>query len=537
VADTLTCGQALVGLLERYDVDTVFGIPGTHTIELYRGLVSSSIRHVLARHEQGAAFMADGYSRVSGKPGVCFLIAGPGVMNAATAIASAYNDSIPLLIITSVTHHGALGKAWGEGHEMHDQRATLTPITAFSATVHQPNDLPDLVGKAYSLFAAGRPRPVHIEVPTNLFPAPISSDVFDREWLPRVASRPPGANSEDIEAAAHELRAAEKPMIYVGGGAKRASREVTALAEQLAAPVAHTVGGIGVLAGSHPLNLGSVSFETTRAALESADVLLALGTEMGSVDRWYNPIAPRGRLIRVDIDPLKLSDHYRAQVAINADAGLAAKAISERLHEQATSVTTSEAHTLAEHNRAQSAQSLTPLEQKHCRVWETLQAAVPASTRFFGDMCQLAYTACRMVSSEQPGHQIHPIGFGCLGFALPAALGARCALLVEPIVVVSGDSGLLYTVQEMACAFDESLPVILILWNNYALGEIRDGFIRRGIQPIAVSPRPPDNLMLAKSFGWHAQRVNGHQSLRTALGEALDKAEPSLIEVLESDEY
>jgi thiamine pyrophosphate-dependent acetolactate synthase large subunit-like protein len=142
-----------------------------------------------------------------------------------------------------------------------------------------------------------------------------------------------------------------------------------------------------------------------------------------------------------------------------------------------------------------------------------------------------------MVSSEQPGHQIHPIGFGCLGFALPAALGARCALRDEPIVVVSGDSGLLYTVQEMACAFDESLPVILILWNNYALGEIRDGFIRRGIQPIAVSPRPPDNLMLAKSFGWHAQRVNGHQSLRTALGEALDKAEPSLIEVLESDEY
>ena len=373
MGDTLTCGEALVGLLERYQVDTVFGIPGTHTIELYRGLVSSSIRHILARHEQGAAFMADGYSRASGKPGVCFLIAGPGLMNAATAIASAYNDSTPLLIITSVTH------------------------------------------------SAGRPRPVHLEIPTNVFPLPIQSEDFDRKWLPRPPSRRPAANPADLDAAVCKLRNARQPMIYVGGGAKHASFEVTALAERLVAPVANTVGGIGVVPGSHPLNLGSVSFEATRSALESADVLLALGTEMGSVDRWYNPIVPRGALIRVDIDPLKLNDHYGAAVALCADTALAAAAIVKELDTDISSSRTSDAHSLCEHIRAESIESLTALEMKHRRVWNTMQTAFPASTRFFGDMCQLAYTACRIVSSEEPVRQIHPIGFGCLGFGLPAA--------------------------------------------------------------------------------------------------------------------
>ena len=537
MGDTITCGEALVRLLERYDVDTVFGIPGTHTIELYRGLVSSPIRHVLARHEQGAAFMADGYARVREKAGVCFLIAGPGIMNAATAIASAYNDSVPMLIITSVTHHGALGKGWGEGHEMQDQRATLSPITAFSATVHEPADLPDLLGRAFSLFAAGRARPVHIEVPTNIFPMEVTSETFTRDWRVRQSSRRPAPNPLDVEAAVSLLRDAEQPMLYVGGGTRHASAEVRELAERLNAPLAHTVGGIGVMPAQHPLNLGSVSFEATRSALEAADVLLALGTEMGSVDRWYNPIAPRGKLIRVDIDHKKLSDHYPAAVGMAADTALAAQAICSQLGDKPDSNHTQETHDLVAQVRGASMASLTDLEHKHSRVWDTLRDAFPAGTRFFGDMCQLAYSACRIVGTDAPAQQIHPIGFGCLGFGLPAALGACCALPDETIAVVTGDSGLLYTVQEMATATEESLAVTVIVWNNYALGEIRDGFVHRGIQPIAVTPSPPDNLALARSFGWHAERAAGHDSLASAVSSALSRDGPSLIEVLESDDY
>lgn len=167
---TLTAGQALVRLLANYGVDTVFGIPGVHTLELYRGLPGSGIRHVLTRHEQGAGFMADGYARVSGKPGVCFVITGPGVTNVATAIGQAYADSVPLLVISSVNHSASLGKGWGCLHETQDQRAMTAPITAFSALALSPEQLPELIARAYAVFDSERPRPVHISIRSTCSP-------------------------------------------------------------------------------------------------------------------------------------------------------------------------------------------------------------------------------------------------------------------------------------------------------------------------------------------------------------------------------
>lgn len=182
---TLTAGQALVRLLANYGVDTVFGIPGVHTLELYRGLPGSGIRHVLTRHEQGAGFMADGYARVSGKPGVCFVITGPGVTNVATAIGQAYADSVPLLVISSVNHSASLGKGWGCLHETQDQRAMTAPITAFSALALSPEQLPELIARAYAVFDSERPRPVHISIPLDVLAAPVAHD-----WSAAVARRP-----------------------------------------------------------------------------------------------------------------------------------------------------------------------------------------------------------------------------------------------------------------------------------------------------------------------------------------------------------
>jgi 5-guanidino-2-oxopentanoate decarboxylase len=181
----LTGGQALVRLLANYGVDTVFGIPGVHTLELYRGLPGSGIRHVLTRHEQGAGFMADGYARVSGKPGVCFVITGPGVTNAATGIGQAYADSIPMLVISSVNHTASLGKGWGSLHECQDQRAMTAPITAFSAVALTAEDLPELIARAYAVFDSERPRPVHISVPLDVLAAPVA-----RDWSNDVVRRP-----------------------------------------------------------------------------------------------------------------------------------------------------------------------------------------------------------------------------------------------------------------------------------------------------------------------------------------------------------
>ena len=181
----LTGGEALVRLLANYGVDTVFGIPGVHTLELYRGLPGSNIRHVLTRHEQGAGFMADGYARVTGKPGVCFVISGPGVTNIATPIGQAYADSIPMLVISSVNERKSLGKGWGSLHETQDQRAITAPITAFSALALHTDDLPELIARAFAVFNSERPRPVHISIPLD-----VMSDVITRDWSAEVRHTP-----------------------------------------------------------------------------------------------------------------------------------------------------------------------------------------------------------------------------------------------------------------------------------------------------------------------------------------------------------
>jgi thiamine pyrophosphate-dependent acetolactate synthase large subunit-like protein len=209
-----TCGEALVRLLQDYGVDTVFGIPGVHTLELYRGLAGNAVRHVQPRHEQGAGFMADGYARASGKPGVCFLITGPGVTNAATAMGQAYSNSVPMLVISSVNARRDLGKGWGRLHEITDQRASTAPLTAFSATALSPADVPDLLARAFDVFQSSRPRPVHIEIPIDVFPLEVTE-----AWRAAVAAQRPSPPAESLDQAATLLAGAKRPAIVAGGGA------------------------------------------------------------------------------------------------------------------------------------------------------------------------------------------------------------------------------------------------------------------------------------------------------------------------------
>ena len=250
-AKLTTCGEALMHLLEDYGVDTVFGIPGEHTLELYRGIETSGVRHVLTRNEQGAGFMADGYGRVTGRPGVCTLITGPGVTNAATPLAQAYADSIPLLLISSANRSESLGKGWGCLHEISDQRAVTAPLTAFSAMVRAPEDLPELIAQAFAVFHSRRPRPVHISIPIDLLGLPVEG-----EWRahrpPAKPVAPPGA----IEAATELLAGAKRPVILVGGGAQDAGTSVAALAELLDGAVISSNAGKGVVPESHPLRPG-----------------------------------------------------------------------------------------------------------------------------------------------------------------------------------------------------------------------------------------------------------------------------------------
>ena len=527
-----TCGQALLRLLEHYGVDIVFGIPGVHTLELYRGLVDSPIRHVLARHEQGAAFMADGYARISGKPGVCFLITGPGITNASTAVAQAYSDSVPMLVLTSVNRTDTLGRGWGELHELADQQAVTAPFTAFGASVREPQELPGLIEKAFQVFDGQRPRPVHIEIPIDVLAMAVSPG-----WASRRSAGPPKPSEQSIKEALGLLGKARRPLIYAGGGAKRAASAVRGIAEKVAAPVVTTVAGIGMLPGDHPLNAGAtLPSEATLQLVAEADVVLAIGTELSENDTWGCPLKINGALIRIDIDPRKLTDRFPARVAIHADAGLASKAIAEAL---ADSVANDRAAAEARVQRAREAfqKTLGDSEQKHQRVLELVQRIAPRETVYVGDMTQIAYTAYRCMAFDAPARFFNPKGYGTLGYALPAVIGARLGAPETPLVALTGDSGVLYTIQEMATATDEGASVVVLLWNNQSLKAIRDGFEALGIEPIGTTPWNPDYQQLARAFGWNAIRARHPAALEIALKDALAADGATLIELNESDDF
>ncbi|MBV6749881.1 5-guanidino-2-oxopentanoate decarboxylase [Pseudomonas chlororaphis] len=518
---TLTGGQALVRLLAHYGVDTVFGIPGVHTLELYRGLPGSGIRHVLTRHEQGAGFMADGYARVSGKPGVCFIITGPGVTNAATAIGQAYADSIPLLVISSVNHTASLGKGWGCLHETQDQRAITAPITAFSAVALSTDDLPELIARAFAVFDSERPRPVHISVPLDVLAGPIS-----RDWSGEVVRRPGRGlpSVQMLEEAARRLQQAKRPMIIAGGGALAAGAELQALSERLAAPLFTSVAGKGLLAPDAPLNAGSsLCVEPGWELIAQADVVLAVGTEMADTDYWRERLPLTGEVIRVDIDSCKFNDFYPCAVALRGDAQQTLAHLLARLPVQARDSREAVAAVAALRVAVRAGHG--PLQTIHQQILDRIAAAMPANTCISSDMTQLAYTGNYAFASRAPRSWLHPTGYGTLGYGLPAGIGAKFGAPQRPGLVLVGDGGFLYTVQELATAVEElDSPLVVLLWNNDALGQIRDDMLSLDIEPVGVLPRNPDFALLARAFGCSVCEPQSldelERDLRTGFGHA-----------------
>ncbi|QBF26905.1 5-guanidino-2-oxopentanoate decarboxylase [Pseudomonas tructae] len=524
----LTGGQALVRLLANYGVDTVFGIPGVHTLELYRGLPGSGIRHVLTRHEQGAGFMADGYARVSGKPGVCFVITGPGVTNAATAIGQAYADSIPMLVISSVNHTASLGKGWGCLHETQDQRAMTAPITAFSAVALSAEDLPELIARAYAVFDSERPRPVHISVPLDVLAAPVA-----RDWSHEVVRRPGRGvpASSVLDQAAGKLAGAKRPMIIAGGGALGAAQELQQLSTRLAAPLFTSVAGKGLLPPDAPLNAGaSLCVEAGWQLIAQADVILAVGSEMADTDFWRERLPLNGELLRVDIDPRKFNDFYPCAVALQGDAQQTVAALLARVP-QAPRDAGAASDVVASLRQAVKA-SHGPLQALHQAILDRVAAELPANAFISTDMTQLAYTGNYVFASQAPRSWLHPTGYGTLGYGLPAGIGGMFATDHRPGLVLVGDGGFLYTAQELATAVEElDRPLVVLLWNNDALGQIRDDMIGLDIEPIGVLPRNPDFIGLARAFGCAVAQPQSLDDLQRELRSGFARPGVTLIEL------
>jgi 5-guanidino-2-oxopentanoate decarboxylase len=525
---TLTGGQALVRLLANYGVDTVFGIPGVHTLELYRGLPGSGIRHVLTRHEQGASFMADGYARVSGKPGVCFVITGPGVTNAATGIGQAYADSIPMLVISSVNHSASLGKGWGSLHECQDQRAMTAPITAFSAVALTAEDLPELIARAYAVFDSERPRPVHISVPLDVLAAPIA-----RDWSNEVVRRPGRgpASATALDEAVARLNAAKRPMIIAGGGALNATAQLHELSTRLAAPLFTSVAGKGLLPPDAPLNAGSsLCVEPGWNLIAEADVVLAVGTEMADTDFWRERLPLNGELLRIDIDPRKFNDFYPCAVALHGDAQQTLSGLLERLPSEVRDASAAVASVAALREAVKASHG--PLQSIHQSILDRIAAELPDNAFISTDMTQLAYTGNYAFDSAATRSWLHPTGYGTLGYGLPAGIGAKFGAPQRPGLVLVGDGGFLYTAQELATAVEElDSPLVVLLWNNDALGQIRDDMLGLDIEPIGVLPRNPDFAALARAFGCTVNQPQSLAELQTDLRHGFKRNGVTLIEL------
>ncbi|WP_443697238.1 5-guanidino-2-oxopentanoate decarboxylase [Pseudomonas sp.] len=527
------CGEVLVNLLERYGVDQVFGIPGVHTVELYRGLARSNIRHVTPRHEQGAGFMADGYARTSGKPGVCFIITGPGMTNITTAMGQAYADSIPMLVISSVQSRSQLGGGRGTLHELPNQSALVAGVAAFSHTLMSAAQLPGVLARAFALFQAGRPRPVHIEIPLDVLVE--NADALLGTSPVSVARA--GAAPSAVKQMSQRLAAAKRPLILAGGGAIAAAAALTRLAETLGAPVALTINAKGMLPAAHPLLIGSTqTLLATRALVAEADVVLAIGTELAETDydvTFAGGFEIPGALLRIDIDPDQTVRNYPPEQALVADAQIAAEALLAELQRLP----------LAPRHSAWGAQRVARLWADLTPAWDT---ATRAQTRFLhtvleelpnavlvGDSTQPVYSGNLTLNLDHPRRWFNAsTGYGTLGYALPAAIGAWLGRGDgQPVVCLIGDGGLQFTLPELASAVEARTPIIVLLWNNQGYEEIKKYMLNRAIEPVGVDIYTPDFIGVATALGCAAERIQGVDSLRVALRAAADRQGPTLIEI------
>ncbi|MEX2442415.1 MAG: thiamine pyrophosphate-binding protein [Alkalispirochaeta sp.] len=522
--DSETGAEALVHTLERLGVDTVFGIPGIHNLDVYDRLIDSRIRHVTSRNEAGAAFMADGYARGQQRPGVALVISGPGLTNALTALGEARHDSVPVVLISSDIPRRYSGTSAGYLHQLAVPTTVSRAVTKESIRVTEPDRIEEALRYLYGVARSGRPGPVHLEIPIDVLQERTSVD-----------------NSPQVDRAAQLLSDAVSPFIVVGGGAAGHGPVVTRLAEALNAPVVTSAAGKGVLPEDHPLSLGGrLHVPSVRGELERADTVLVLGSQLSSTDLWVDRINFSGRVVAVNLDAAHMYATVEPEIALRGDIGTVVPGIIDR-------ITTSD----PDSNRAAAVASRVQEIKKRCsselpntlglpagtisrmqQVLAALSETLGAHGVLTADMTTIAYCAISEYLTETPGSFLHPAGFGTLGFALPAAIGVALRADGRPVAALVGDGGFQFTMQEFAVAVQEALPIPVIVWDDGGYGEIRrEEEQRHPGRRIAVDNIGPDFCAFAESYGAAAERIENTALLKERILAALDRSGPTLLEV------
>ncbi|HCI5455599.1 acetolactate synthase large subunit [Enterobacter kobei] len=525
-----TGAQLIVHLLERQGITTVAGIPGGTVLPLYDALSQSTkIRHVLARHEQGAGFIAQGMARTQGKPAVCMACSGPGATNLVTAIADARLDSIPLICITGQVPSSMIGT---DAFQEVDTYGISIPITKHNYLVRDISELPQVISDAFRIAQSGRPGPVWIDIPKDVQTAEIEIDV-----LPEQGDRAPAPefSAESVRDAAAMINAAKRPVLYLGGGAINAANEIRQFAEKASLPTTMTLMALGMLPKAHPLSLGMLGMHGARSTnyiLQEADLLIVMGARfddraIGKTEQF----CPNAKIIHVDIDRAELGKIKQPHVAIQGDV---AEVLAQLIPQTDAA------------DRADWRQLVADLQKEfpgaiptegdplsHYGLINAVAACVDDSAIITTDVGQHQMWTAQAYPLNRPRQWLTSGGLGTMGFGLPAAVGAALANPDRKVICFSGDGSLMMNIQEMATAAENQLDVKIILMNNEALGLVHQQqslFYKQGVFA-ATYPGMINFMQIAAGFGLHTCDLNAEEDAHAALQAAISRPGPALIHV------
>lgn len=521
---TLTGGEAIVSGLVAHGVDTVFGLPGAQVYGLFDAFHQAQLKVIGARHEQACGYMAFGYARSSGKPGVFSVVPGPGVLNASAALLTAFGCNEPVLCVTGQVPTAFLGKGRGHLHEMPDQLATLRTYVKWADRIEYPGNAPTVVARAFQEMMSGRRGPASVEMPWDVFTQ--RADTAAAQVLqPFTAPLPDG---DLVKQAAALIKASKAPMIFVGSGAMDAGEEILELAEMIDAPVVAFRSGRGIVSNAHELGL------TMAAAYKlwpTTDLMIAIGTRAelpASGFRW--PYQPQGlKSIRIDIDPAEMR-RLVCDAAIVADAKAGTADLVAAVSKAGYSRTSG--HRAAIREAAAAAQAEIQRVQPQMAYLAILREVLPANAIVTDELSQFGFASWYGFPVYQPRTFITSGYQGTLGSGFPTALGAKVANPDKPVVAITGDGGFMFGVQELSTAVQFNIGVVTLVFNNNAYGNVRrDQRERFDGRVVASDLVNPDFVKLAESFGVAAARVTAPDQFKAALEKALAHGGPYLISV------
>ena len=526
----MKAAELLVRCLENEGVDLVFGLPGEETLELTDALLGSRTRFIEARHEQGAAFMADVYGRLSGKAGVCLSTLGPGATNLLTGVADAFLDRAPLVAITG---QASLNRRHKESHQYIDVMSMFKPVTKWSASIPKAEVIPEAVRKAFKIAQTEKPGATHLELPEDV----AEEQIGDSSQLqPLFVQAPvmPEPSPAQVARAVRTISGAQRPVILAGNGVirSRAHDAVRQFARRVHIPVLHTFMAKGTLPDSEPLSLytlGLLARDYTSAVMEQADVVIAIGYDFVEyAPCFWNPHRDK-RIVHIDGSPAEVDEHYIVELGLLGDLRHSLDLIGAAVPPFDSSWSSISRKTVLDGFEAELAGSPSwPLRPQH--LMRELRAGLRPDDLVVCDVGAHKLWMARMFPCEVPNSCIISNGFAAMGIAVPGAIAAKLSFPERRVVAVTGDGGFLMNSQELETAVRLALPLVVLVWRDNGYGVIRWKQQLRFGRTSAVEFGNPDLVQYARSFGAIGYRVGEPSELRPVLEEALKSKVPAVID-------